>query len=506
MVSPTDPNDLISFNYVANADYSAISLPSHVHNLTRLNLLWRLTDNRQKNVLISQIISPKGKITFTRSVRDDIRGNLALKLDRVTLYDDNNVQVRGFNFAYSYFDSGDNTKPAFVSKRLRLDSFTEFGADNSTLPPTSFEYFNTVFSLSTDIIAPLPNKNSYAQDYFGFYNGESYNDTYVNTAQGVGTGAFNSGTMVSVNLPDAAIRAGWGFTNPAVRTVNTQYAKLGTLSKVTYPSGGFTLYDLESNQINNASFNATIPSFNVTNFGIYAAQPGAGLRIKSSRIYESTGILSLKRDYIYGTVTSANQKLMYDMEFSHIINNGIGSPYQTFSSMPQVGFSNGAIGQAIGYNEVRETDYNNANISNGSTLYEYENNIEIRKASFCFPTLTASGVPIFPACTTAVSNTGATCSYTLTASGDGIVYDKVLLENASIPNEYDNMNGLLKTKTLYDAAFNPVLKEENIYTIKSTQKIKNLSAVSRYETDPFPTLWTYFNTIEWIALDHKTTT
>jgi hypothetical protein len=507
MVSLKDPTDVITLTYTVDDDFSAIALPTRVHNLTHGTMLWRITDNRQKNVLLNQINSPKGRIEFTRSPRIDMRGDLAQKLDKITLFDQFNNQINGYSFQYSYFDSGDNTKPDFVRKRLRLDSFTAFGRDNTLLPPTVLTYNAEVEIGSFIELKNLPNKNSYAQDIWGFYNNEHANETKLNAAQGFGSVDFNKGNMISVALPTLAISSGWGFNNPANRSLNLQYAKLGTLSKITYPTGGSTSYIYELNQINNVAYNATIPSFTAFNFGIYSAIDIGGLRIKSSIIKTDANTISLKRDYSYGASGSnPTMKLMYDMDFSHITNNGVGRPFQTFSSVPQVMFSHGAMGSPVGYSIVKEAESDNILQGNGFTLFEFDNTIERRKASFCFPTLLPNeDVPIAD-CGVVVSSYGATCTYTLVANDRGVLFDKVLLENPSIPNEYDNKNGLLKIKSVFDAASVLVWKEENFYSVKSTQKIKNLSAVSRDYGDQFPHLWTYFNTIEWIALDSKTTT
>jgi RHS repeat-associated protein len=506
IVSATDPNDKIEFSYTQDTDYSAIALPSRVNNLTINSLLWRLTDNRQKNVMLSEITSPKGKIVFTRTSRLDLRGNMAQKLDKITLYDQFNTQVKGYNFAFSYFGSGDNTVPDFVNKRLKLESVTEFGKDNTTLPSTVFSYKGTVLSFGNIIPATLPNKNSYAQDLFGFYNNENANDQLVNTAQGVGVATFNKGTLVAAVLPPGAISAGWGFANPAVRSLNFQYAQLGTVETITYPTGGSTVYEYESNQFNNASYLASQPTYN-TNTGINANIAGGGLRIKSSTLKTDASTIALKRAYLYGNSGgTASMKLMFDMDFSQLINNGNGSPYQVFSSIPQVSFSNGALGSPIGYSIVRETDFDGSIAGNGYTSYEFDNSIEVRKASFCFPTLAPNGTINIANCGASITTYGTNCTYSTVSNGTGIFFDKIILENASIPNEYDGMNGLLRVKTKFDVNNNPVEKEENNYSEQSTEKIKNLSAVARNVGDMYPSLWTYFNTLEWIALDSKTTT
>ena len=46
--------------------------------------------------------------------------------------------------------------------------------------------------------------------------------------------------MIPTNLPSYATT--WGFTNPANRNANLDYCQIGTLSGITYPTGGVTTF------------------------------------------------------------------------------------------------------------------------------------------------------------------------------------------------------------------------------------------------------------------------
>ena len=92
------------------------------------------------------------------------------------------------------------------------------GSDNYDLkPPYRFDYISGV----------LPGVRSLEQDIWGFYNAASQNTQNM--------------TLVPLHpsLPK--------FTLGANRSVNEETAKHGSLNKITYPTGGFTVLDYESN-------------------------------------------------------------------------------------------------------------------------------------------------------------------------------------------------------------------------------------------------------------------
>ncbi|MBI5370931.1 MAG: hypothetical protein HZA79_02765 [Sphingobacteriales bacterium] len=129
-----------------------------------------------------------------------------------------------FKFYYSYFDDNVTPFPAgfFVTatssdkKRLRLDKIQEYTCDETqNLPPYLFNYY----------AEQVPRQISFAQDHWGYYNGQTGNTTLIPTY-----------TVDTYNYKFGADRESkW----PEMRG--------GTLNKITYPTGGSTDFEFEAN-------------------------------------------------------------------------------------------------------------------------------------------------------------------------------------------------------------------------------------------------------------------
>jgi hypothetical protein len=509
IIAASNDSDIITFNYSVDSDFNTISLPNRVQSLTVGFAKWRLTDSRQKNILLTSIVSSKGSINFERSSRNDIRGTMALKLDKIIVKDQFNAQINAFAFAYDYFDSGTSAED-IVRKRLRLLTFTELGKDNSPKPSHVFSYYSTVMVYGTEQFKALPDKNSYAQDLWGLYNGEDNNNTKINSAtNNVNTNPALNGTMIPAQFPSNATV--WGFSNPAIREANLGYAKLGTLASIKYPTGGLMAFDLELNQFGNYTL-GVLPNSIIVRDTLQNPVPfnGGGLRTKATKLYpnatNSSNYIYRKYEYTEPNGTGTSGKLMYDMLFSYIIYGGGGSPYQLFSSGTKYPTSYSANGGVIGYSFVKEIDVNpSTNATNGSTEMNFVNQIETRFDSFCF-----SANQSIPACNSYINYISvATClSYTPTADDVGIYYTSLILENGSIPNYINIRNGLLNSKIIRDASGALMHEEENTYTtLNGTNKkrVKSLLASGRTETDPYPALYLYYVDTEWVKLESKIT-
>lgn len=140
------------------------------------------------------------------------------KLTGVTISFKGNV-FKTFDLNYSSFTSGSSNVPAPIpttnySGRSKLLSVEESGKG-----VTSFTYNST----------PLPPRFSYAQDYWGYYNGANTNTTL---------------------LPDKALEGDVFNVSFATgnRAANPNFMGAGTLNKITYPTGGETSFTFESNR------------------------------------------------------------------------------------------------------------------------------------------------------------------------------------------------------------------------------------------------------------------
>ncbi|WP_140487127.1 RHS repeat protein [Flavobacterium sp. GSA192] len=177
---------------------------------------------------LSKIEGDFGRVEFNCSDRLDIKGT-SKKLDSFSIYNNNNTLVKSYKLDYNYFnddysgDSQGNLKFQHVFKRLKLNKITEYYALSQPLNKGySFTYYDGSF----------PPKNSKNVDYWGFQNGKSYGENYY-----IGLRLLNNETYNGVKkdaLFDKAI--------------------IGTLKKISYPTGGNSEFKFESNTFSSSYF------------------------------------------------------------------------------------------------------------------------------------------------------------------------------------------------------------------------------------------------------------
>ncbi|MBQ0739304.1 RHS repeat protein [Aquimarina celericrescens] len=163
------------------------------------------------NQLVSTIETEKVKATFNY-VEDVSLSTWKKQLSSITILDKIKNKTKRFEFTYRHF-SGD--------ARLRLDAVQEIGFDGSAKPPYRFEY----------VAGALPEKASLSKDFHGFYNGKNNTSLVPYSTQ-----AYNT-----INQ---------AFRNSlADRREDTNYLAIGTLQKITYPTGGSTEFEYEANAV-----------------------------------------------------------------------------------------------------------------------------------------------------------------------------------------------------------------------------------------------------------------
>ncbi|TWI89346.1 hypothetical protein, partial [Chitinophaga japonensis] len=186
---------------------------------------------------LKEIVFRQGKVVFyANTVRTDYGG---AALDSVVVYSKNSTsyeRVRKISFAYDYFFSG-NTSADFADYRLKLLSFTKEDIKGGQPETYQFDYNNT----------PLPRIFSYAADYWGFYNGAKTNTS-----------------LMPNKLPVQDDLKQYGVVGNANRKPDDDFIMAGMLNKITYPTGGYTTLQYESNKyktIHPEVVNATLAYF-----------------------------------------------------------------------------------------------------------------------------------------------------------------------------------------------------------------------------------------------------
>jgi hypothetical protein len=255
--------------------------------------------------------------------------------------------TKQYNLNYGYFTN--SGQALWQYKRLRLDNIQEVPviAGTATPPPYVFAYNNDNL---------MPSLSSTQMDHWGFFN-QSGSSRLVPTA------IINSST--GVITVTAANRA------PSL-TGSSSYL----INKLTYPTGGYTMFEYELNRAKDGSY-VNAPIFDV-----------GGVRIKKITDYSFTNKKATEKNYLYelaDNTTSGRATFPEYMSSSQFTSYGSliigGSPCTadflskktTTTISANSIFGLGSVqGSHIGYSRVTEMM---SDVSNGQplgkTVYEY---------------------------------------------------------------------------------------------------------------------------------------
>lgn len=222
----------------------------HFSYSTAYNCNYSIADSNMEQSLVTRITTEEHVIDFELTEREDMEcmgGNSALKLSSITIKSAiTNKTIKNLRFNYSYFTS--NTcggswleekgfsslaSSDYYSKRLKLLSVSDVTDENEPLTH-NFTYYENI---------GLPNKASYAVDYWGYFNGK--NNTITSSAIGghtfIPTTAFTclGANWQSINNVSAKRFEG------ANRMCSPEHAVQGCLKRITYPTKGYTVFTFE---------------------------------------------------------------------------------------------------------------------------------------------------------------------------------------------------------------------------------------------------------------------
>lgn len=205
--------DLI--NQTKTVSYDETAFPSEARNMVYSNY----SKTRGTNFYISRIWGDFGEVIFNKDSRLDFT-TYGRKLNNIEIKTKTRL-INKIVFDYDYMISVP-TAPKYtcnrfedendISKRLMLKKIRL--NDNST---QSISY---QFNYNSQI---LPNRFSYARDWWGYYNGED----------------SNTGLTPSIDIV---------MIEDNKRNVNPEFAKAGILEEIIYPTGGKAKFQFESNR------------------------------------------------------------------------------------------------------------------------------------------------------------------------------------------------------------------------------------------------------------------
>lgn len=289
---------------------------------------------------ISTITFPDGtEVDFTYGFsRADFYGDNALTAVTVQ----NGPVQKTFTLSYDYFESdycagwSYGCTPPLTStsndfyKRLKLLSVQE-SSGSLSLPPYTFEYNTT----------KLPVRNSKAQDWWGYYNGQGYN------------GSLNG----SLYVPSSSLYTYGGAKGPSLT-----YAQAWTLEKINYPTGGYSGFEYELNE--------GYDYYSSTYITI------GGLRIKKVTDYDSVAAIAKVANYTYTTSGGASSGVarvipsyVYYWNRCYLAWSSAYEDYLNQTSQPTQSLSY-FNGSPVMYSRVK-VDNTISSVSNGYVIHEF---------------------------------------------------------------------------------------------------------------------------------------
>ena len=290
----------------------------------------------------ANIYFKNGKVSFTYAT-DRLDAPEAKRLTGVYIYKKETsgayTEIKHFELTHSYFNCTDgysqtDASPTLIHtgskllKRLRLDAVTEKNPSGVALPAHQFTYYEDV---------ALPIYGSYAQDFWGFYNGASSNQNLL--IWDTNGSSEPSATYGANRLPSFA------------------HAVAGALKEAKYPTSGKTRIEYEAHQ-------------NAAGIG------GGGIRIKSISNMEGTSVLTKKSyaypvDYITNNISTGNMAgLAYQVSLTQEEVKLCVKETNVYTSFPEnYNFMLGSnSGSSMAYGTVEVTQTGVGSNTNGKTI------------------------------------------------------------------------------------------------------------------------------------------
>ncbi|WP_419870494.1 RHS repeat domain-containing protein [Chryseobacterium sp. CT-SW4] len=182
------------------------------------------------------------EIEYSDTAREDLKYAKSIKEVKLVNL---NTDYTSYVFQQSYFVSPSinnsfiNSFGDHYTKRLKLDGVSLKNSKNNIIT-TNGNYLFTYSNLT------LPNRFSFDQDYWGYYNG-----------------AGNSSLIPDYYIGTEIVKP---VTGSATRAVNPNFTGAGMLKKIQYPTGGTTEYYYESNIAGNIGFKDNNRPNNLRNY------------------------------------------------------------------------------------------------------------------------------------------------------------------------------------------------------------------------------------------------
>jgi hypothetical protein len=243
-ITSANKSDLIDFSYTTDNDeqedrptYSAAYGPKYYNGQSggyagppELDLLNPVMTKSWYPVRLSSIVFNNGKLVFNKVSGDRLDGGRS-RLESIDIYNQANGaynKMRSVKLIPDYFHySGpySNTLIFYSNTvgryRLKLNRLEDYDQNGTLISKHQFEYNNET---------ELPFRGSCQQDYWGYFNGAEVNDQKRTLLPEQYTDDYNY------------------VVGGANRNPNEQFMKAGMLTKVIYPTGGYSVFNWEAHK------------------------------------------------------------------------------------------------------------------------------------------------------------------------------------------------------------------------------------------------------------------
>lgn len=312
--------------------------------------------SNESRFTLNSIIFPNGEVDLFTSGRSDLLGGQ--RLDSLKIKSIGNV-FKSVQFNYTYWNSS-----GVGGMQFQPDSASNYGSTaNLRLKLLSVQDNSGAVYSFTYNENLLPAKNSLAQDFWGFYNGQLNDKSLIPNPARLNSTQLSGAT----GIPDN------GNNNSA----NLTYATSGMLLGIRYPTGGSITFEYELNQFNNY----WVPDFTSTT---NVNSSGNGLRIHAINYNDSITSSSKRTVYSY-SVGKASIPVQLSRQFSansiqsFPINGGANpgstTGYTIFEMSGKGFYSSSSLssGNYVGYDTVTRQDVDLSGATIGRTVSIFYN-------------------------------------------------------------------------------------------------------------------------------------
>ncbi|MCK5468585.1 MAG: hypothetical protein KAI99_08750, partial [Cyclobacteriaceae bacterium] len=289
------------------------------------------------------------------------------------------------------------TEANFIKYKLtRLQKYTtKSGVTADMGNAHKFEYHEDI---------GIPSMLSFAQDYWGYYNGQHNNTGLIPDESQI---YATEGPYPVSSLPDRLPIDDLRERANSNRGASINHMIQGTLKKISYPTTGYTVFNFEPNEFYLSDVEDYILLADEINYnGLYyvnnytgsssAISTGAGLRIKEIVNYDTDGQFVSRKKFEYnesGILLEPVHFWRIDPQVQVIAADEIFY-YKTWSGNSTSHSQSFAIPNSVGYSHVvvtesdSETDHANEK-TNGKTSYHFHNyetvyNLQLSRVSVGF--------------------------------------------------------------------------------------------------------------------------